>query len=95
MSVAAAVLKELFVDSASKLESFDRNQIPFDANFLLVVVGTYVLGCALYDKVVDIFYRDSWGFLVLIKDSKTGLGNVLSQKTKILEHFKEITILPL
>ena len=55
----------------------------------------YILGCALYDKVVDRFYRDSWGFLVLFKDSKTGLGYVLSQKTKILEHFKEIPILPL
>ena len=56
--------------------------------FPRVQMCTCVLGCALLRKVFDINYRDSWGFLECSKDSKTGLGFVLGQKTKILEASK-------
>ena len=44
----------------------------------------YILGLALLRKILKFDYRDSWGYVKYSKDSESGLGIVLAQKTKKL-----------
>ena len=43
-----------------------------------------LVGLALLRKSLKFIFGDSWGYVEFSKDSKTGLGIVLAQKTKKL-----------
>ena len=43
-----------------------------------------LVGLALLRKILKFDYRDSWGYVKFSKDSESGFGIVLAQKTKKL-----------
>ena len=62
----------------------NQSMIKSNKMHYILSLNSYAIGLALLRKILKFDYRDSWGYVEFSKDSESGLGIVLAQKTKKL-----------